>query len=252
MIPVRMRYCVLLWFISCSCTLSSEQDREGRNGNPPSPGFDLANSDPAAVELADSIMVAMGGRESWDNTRYITWRAGGEHELAWDRRTGNVRMESPGDSTTYLFRTGRAGGRVWIGEKELLEPDSLSVMLRDARSRWINDSFLLVMPFRLKEDGVTLRYLGEERTDSARYNLLQITISEESEAAPPGEYLAFVDLADNLIKVCATLDAASGDTGDLMVRWDNFTWHDNILLPTPSAGKVRVHGQLPAEMFEEF
>lgn len=252
MIPARIRYyCVLLLLFCNACTLSSDQDREGSNENPPSPGFDLANSDPAAVELADSIMVALGGRESWDNTRYITWRISGEHEYAWDKRSGNVRIESIRDSATYLFQPDGEGGRVWIGEEEIVEPDSLSALLRDARSRWRNASFLLVMPFRLKEDGITLRYLGEERTDSARYNLLQITVSEGNEA-PPGDYLAYVDLADNLIKMCAALAEDNMDTGDLLVRWEGYARHDNILLPTPQGGSVQVHDRLPEEVFGEF
>lgn len=246
--PAGMRYCMMLLLVNCACTLSSEQDREE---NPPLPGFDLANSDPAAVELADSIMVAMGGRENWDNTRYITWRFEGERDLTWDRRSGNVRIESFHDSAIYLFRAGGEGGRVRIGEKEVLERDSLSAMLRKARSQWMYDSFWLVMPFRLKTDGATLKYLGEERTDSARYNLLQITISEGA-GAPPGEYLAFVDLEDNLIKVCSELGEDSRSAGDFLVRWDNYSKHDNILLPAPAAGNVRVHRRLPEEMFEEF
>lgn len=242
---------MLLLLFNWACTISSDRDREGKSGNPPSPGFDLANSDPAAVELADSIMVAVGGRDNWENTRYITWRFDGERELAWDRRSGSVRFESFQDSATYLFRAGGEGGRVQIGEKEILEPDSLSAMLRDARSEWRNDSFFLVMPFRLKSDGITLKYLGEERTDSARYNLLQITVSEGSEA-PPGDYIAYVDLTDNLIKMCSELDENSRDADDFLVRWDHYSKHDNILLPAPVAGDVQVHRRLPEEMFEEF
>lgn len=251
MIPAGMRYCMLLLLFNCACTISSDRGREGKSENPPSPGFDLANSDPAAVELADSIMVAVGGRDNWDNTRYITWRFYGEREFAWDRRSGSVRFESLQDSTTYLFRAGGEGGRVQIGEKEIHEPDSLSAMLHDARSEWRNDSFLLVMPFRLKGDGITLKYLGEERTDSARYNLLQVTVSEGSEA-PPGDYIAYVDLTDNLIKMCLELDEDSRDADDFLVRWDNYRKDGNILLPAPAAGDVQVHRRLAEEVFEEF
>jgi hypothetical protein len=40
--------------------------------NPAAIGFDSINSDPAAIQLADSIMAAMGGRENWDKTRFIS------------------------------------------------------------------------------------------------------------------------------------------------------------------------------------
>ena len=38
-------------------------------GNPPAPGFDEAGSGRRAVAIADLVMMAMGGREPWDETR---------------------------------------------------------------------------------------------------------------------------------------------------------------------------------------
>ena len=49
--------------------------------NSPAEGFDAANSDPAAIELADSIMIAMGGRENWDKTRLFL-------EFLWTKELG--------------------------------------------------------------------------------------------------------------------------------------------------------------------
>src|SRR5690606_1389648 len=129
MIPAGMRYCMLLLLFNCACTISSDRGREGKSENPPAPGFDLANSDPAAGEPADRKLVAVSGRDNRDNTRSITWRLYGEREVAWHRRSGSVRFESLQASTTYLFRAGGDGGRVQIGEKAIHEPDSLSAML---------------------------------------------------------------------------------------------------------------------------
>ncbi len=252
--PVGMRCCLLLLLVSYACTYSSEQDHDGAADNPPSPGFDLANSDPAAVELADSIMVAMGGKKNWDETRYLSWGLAGEREFVWDRRSGYVRIESLPDSTTYLFRVGEDGGRVSTRGTEVMDPDSVEAMLHAARTVWKHDSFWLVMPFRLKDDGLTLKYLGEERTDTARYNLLQITIAEGG-AGPAGEYLAYVDLGDNLIKMCAKTDDVNRRADDFPMRWNNHKRHGNILLPgSGSSGlrDVRVHRQLPEKIFQEF
>lgn len=249
-----MRYCLLLLLVSYACTLSSEQDRDGDSENPPSPGFDLANSDPAAVELADSIMAAMGGRKNWDKIRYISWSRAGQREFVWDRRSGHVRVESFQDSATYLFRVDEEGGRVAAKGKEVMEPDLVSAMLHEARRLWEHDSFWLVMPFRLKEEGLTLKYLGEERRDSARYNLLQITIAEGG-AGPSGEYLAYVDLGDNLIKMCVDMYDVNRRADEFLMRWGDYRRQGNILLPTFGADgvrDVRVHRRLPDEIFEEF
>ncbi len=54
------------------------------SANPPAPGFDEAGSDPKAVDLADVVMKAMGGRKAWDNTHLITWNFFGTRRLVWD------------------------------------------------------------------------------------------------------------------------------------------------------------------------
>ena len=41
--------------------------------NPPAEGFDIEGSNPIAILLADQVMNNMGGRASWDNTRFISW-----------------------------------------------------------------------------------------------------------------------------------------------------------------------------------
>ena len=130
--------------------------------NPSAEGFDLSHSDPAAVELADSVMSAMGGRKNWDETRFISWNSDNGRNLIWDKKLDRVRMESLEDSTTYLFNTKTWEGKVQIKGQELTNPDSVKKKLAHAKSIWVNDSYWLIMPFKLKDAGVTLKYLGEE------------------------------------------------------------------------------------------
>ena len=101
--------------------------------NPASEGFDLANSDPAAVELADSIMVAMGGWENWDNTRFISWSSSGIRNLIWDKKEARVRIESLKDSTTYIVDLETLTGKVYIKGQEVTRSDSLKNMLTRAK-----------------------------------------------------------------------------------------------------------------------
>ena len=42
-----------------------------QSANPHAEGFDLEGSDAKAIEIADAVMEKMGGRENWDNTRYL-------------------------------------------------------------------------------------------------------------------------------------------------------------------------------------
>src|SRR5690349_5913411 len=87
-----------------------EQD----NSNTPEEGFNLEGSDPAAVELADSVMAAMGGRANWNKTRFISWSFSGRRNLVWDKQSGRVRIESLEDNTTYLVNVNNGQGRVRV------------------------------------------------------------------------------------------------------------------------------------------
>ncbi len=62
--------------------------------NPPAPGFNLADSDPEAIRIADQVMEALGGRKNWDKTRYLKWNFFGKRRHTWDRYTGNYRLEA--------------------------------------------------------------------------------------------------------------------------------------------------------------
>ena len=224
--------------------------------NPAAEGFDLVGSDPAAVELADSIMHAMGGRENWDNTRFISWNFFGRRDLTWDKQTGLVRIESQPDSTIYLVNVNTGEGRVLIKETEITEPDSLKKLLDKAKSIWINDSYWLVMPFKIKDSGVTLKYMGEDSVAGQRYNSLVLTFQEVG-VTPQNKYKLYVDKKEKLVRHWAYYSNASQDTANFIRPWDNYQKYGNVLLSgdrTDGGGpkNVKVDESLPDTLFTEF
>jgi len=226
------------------------------DANPPAPGFDIAHSDPAAVELADSIMDAMGGRRNWEKTRFISWNFG-TRKLVWDKKEGHVRIESAPDSTVYLVNIHDLKGRVQVRGQELTESDSLQKMLAKGKSIWINDSYWLFMPFKLKDTGVTLKYLGEDTISAGvNSNVLELTFDNVGDT-PQNRYRVYVDLKDNLVKQWAFYREASQDTPSWVLPWDNYRRYGNILLSADRTGgrgpkEVRVNEKLPEEIFKEF
>jgi hypothetical protein len=195
--------------------------------NPAAEGFDLAHSDPAAVELADSIMVAMGGWKNWDNTRFISGNFFGERNFVWDKKEERVRIESIKDSVTYLLDLKNSTGNVWVKDMEVTN-DSLSILIDRGKNFWTNDSYWLVMPFKLKDTGITLRYLGEDTILSGdKCNVLELT---KSGGATPIRYQVFVDLRDNLVKQWAYYANAVQDSASFIHPWDNYKTYGKILL----------------------
>jgi len=202
-------------------------------------------------------MAAMGGRENWDNTRFISWNFFGRRNLVWDKQQGDVRIESLPDSTTYLVNINELKGRVRVKGQELTEPDSLKKMLEKAKSIWINDSYWLVMPFKLKDTGVTLKYLGEDTILTGdKCNVLELTFNNVGDT-PENKYRVYVDLQDNLVKQWAYFKEASQDSASQVWPFDNYKRYGNILLSANRSDNrgprdVRVDEKLPREIFTEF
>ena len=249
----------LMWTLALGALMliGCQPDSMVEEGNPPAPGFDLENSDPEAIQLADSVMTAMGGRQNWDNTRYISWNFFGRRDLVWDKHTGDVRIESHPDSTIYLLNVNTLKGRVQVKGQELTEADSLRKMLEKGKSIWINDSYWLVMPFKLKDTGVRLRYVGEDTTlTGASSRVLELTFRDVGDT-PENKYRVYVDASDNLIKQWAYYKEASQDSASQIWPFDNYQKYGDILLSanrSDSRGPrdVRVDEKLPREVFTDF
>ena len=84
-----MKYCSLLFclFLLWSCGQNANQPE-----NPAAPGFNQANSDAKAIALADAVMEAQGGRQAWDETRFLDWNFFGRRRLLWDKQENKVRI----------------------------------------------------------------------------------------------------------------------------------------------------------------
>src|SRR3990170_2643150 len=238
-----------------SCNLKSSETANAFK-NPAAEDFNLANSDPAAVELADSIMEAMGGWENWNNTRFISWNFFGRRDLTWDKKQERVRIESPNDSITYLVNLNTLTGKVWVKGQELPPGDSLNNMLKRGKSIWINDSYWLVMPFKLKDSGVTLKYLGEDTLMTGLpCNVLQLTFENVGDT-PQNKYQIYVDLADNLVKQWAYYSDANQDSANFVRPWDNCKKYGNILLSADRSDdggpkNVKVEDKIDEKIFTQ-
>jgi len=248
---------ILSLFALCACNTMAPESTSVTEINPPAEGFDLANSDPAAVELADSIMEAMGGRENWDKTRFISWNFFGNRDLVWDKKMDRVRIESHRDSITYLVNLNTLTGKVQVKGQEIADADSLTKMIQKGKSIWINDSYWLLMPFKLKDSGLTIKYVGEDTlATGAKCNVLELRFHDVGDT-PQNKYRLYVDLSDNLVKQWAYFKQATQDTANFVRPWDNYQQYGHILLSgdrSDNSGprNVRVDETIAENTFTEF
>lgn len=202
------------------------------NANSPLPGFDLAGSDEKAMALADSVMMAIGGRDSWDKLRYIEWSFFGARDLLWDKWSGNVKIEQPNSGMKYYVNVNTDSGVVYKHGEKITNPDSIEFYVQRGKSIWINDSYWVAMPFKLKDSGVTLTYVKEDTTQAgALSDVVELNFKEVGNT-PNNKYQVYIDKSDNLIKqwnfyIDSTIP---DDSASAIWPWDNYHEHNGVLL----------------------
>lgn len=229
-------------------TLSFCKNAAPPPANPPAPGFDQRHSDPRAIAIADEVMTAQGGRRAWDATRVIRWTFFGRRTLSWDKWTGDVRIEWLKRPLKIIVNVNTGAGRVQLDSVEQTHPDSLAKYLDLGKKVWINDSYWLVMPFKLKDSGVTLKYLGERATESgAPADLLQLTFAGVG-VTPDNKYHVWVDKKSRLVTQWAYFEKSGDEKPEIQNPWADYQRYGEILL---AADRGKNEGSMtPIEVFE--
>ncbi|MCG8318574.1 MAG: hypothetical protein MI921_03665 [Cytophagales bacterium] len=208
----------------------TEAQSEVTGANPAMEGFNKVDSDEKAIGIADEVMKAMGGRKAWDEARYLAWDFFGARRLYWDKWTGDVRIEYLKEDTKMVLNVHDLKGKVYKDGEEVTQPDSLATYLKRGKSIWINDSYWLVMPFKLKDSGVTLTYSRKDTlADGQAADVLTLTFEGVGDT-PQNKYEVFVDQADNLIKQWAFFRDAGQDSANFIRPWDNYRSFGKLLL----------------------
>ncbi|MFQ5778246.1 MAG: hypothetical protein ACE5IP_09600 [Terriglobia bacterium] len=170
----------------------------------------LAQSSPdaRAVRVADAMMKAMGGEERWVQARFLRFDWVVEREgrtvanvrHLWDRQQGRYRVEwetREGKKLLALFNLNTRSGHVWVNGEPARDEDEQGY-LDQAYGRFINDSYWLLMPWKLKDPGVKLEYAGETQLDGRSYDLVHLSFN--SVGLTPGDhYWAYINRRTHLM-----------------------------------------------------
>ena len=162
-------------------------------------------NDEKAVEIARRALDAMGGEEAWSSTRYLRFDFFGFRLHHWDRHQGLHRLEGKTrDGQEYVVLSslhesseGNRKGRAWL-DGEALEGEALGEWLERAHGAWVNDTYWLLMPYKLLDPGVFLAYEGQEELDGRAYDKVKLTF-ENVGLTPGGSYWAWFDTETGLM-----------------------------------------------------
>lgn len=214
------------------------------------------NTDPKAADIANEVMEAMGGKNTWDKTRHLHWNFFGARSLTWDKWTGDVRVDVPKDETVYLFNVNTMQGKVVVKGDEITDKEELTKALDKAKSIWINDSYWLVMPFKLQDPGVILTYEGEKATEAGNMaDVLGLTF-EEVGLTPQNKYLVFVDKESRLVSQWSFYRNANDEKPGFTLPWGDYKAYDKLKLSGERGERdltdIRVFKKLPKSVYESF
>lgn len=199
----------------------------GAHAYPAAEGFDAEGSDAKAIELADQTMAAMGGHEAWNATRYLAWSFGNKHHV-WDKHTGRCRL-TRGD-TVVLMNIVTGEGKAWRKGEPVTDAEHRAGALRQAKGAWINDGYWLVMPYKLKDSGVTLTYLGEGETlDGRAADVVKLTFKKVGRT-PQNAYRVYIDRESKLVRQWDFYGKAENKKPNFQGMWTGWRWHGPIKL----------------------
>jgi len=201
---------------------------------------ETAASDRKAVAIADQVMKALGGKQRWDGLVGLRWTFGASvddtvrnsRRHAWNKHTGWHRVEGKtraGQSFCFIHRVGTNEGMAWM-DGVAIEGDSLQKLLKRANSLWINDTYWMLMPYKLRDPGVTLKYEGEAREGGVRYDKLALTFEDVGDT-PGDRYWVLVSRANHRIERWEMV--LQGDQPPpAAYTWEGWEQHDGLWFPT--------------------
>ena len=214
--------------------------------------------DRQAIRVADEMLEAMGGRENWEQARFIRFtnvRGNRKPTFTWDRWLGRVRIESRNDAGipyVVLMNINTRQGNVYV-EGRPLRGKELSDYLKRAARMWKGATYWFLMPFKWNDPGVNLSYDGEEEMGGVVYDKVHLTFDPVG-TSPGDEYWAYVNRDTHLMERWK-FKLESGFEGDY--RWTRWHRYGGIRVATERIGNderirfenIFVGASMPDELF---
>jgi hypothetical protein len=197
-----------------------------------------AASDTKATAIADRVMEALGGAEAWNNTRYLRFDFAVDREgktlvrraHTWDKWHGRYRLEATtkeGEPYVVLLNLNTRDGDAWLKGKKL-EGEEEKKFLEQGYGVWVNDTYWLLMPYKMKDPGVSLAMAGEEKKDGEAWDKVRLTFDNVG-LTPKDKYWAYVNRKTGLVDRWDYV-LKGEDKPPTSFTWKNWQKHGKVML----------------------
>ncbi len=179
----------------------------------PSAGASAASatpaSDPRAVKVAQEVMTALGGKQKWDALTGLRWTFGASindtvrssRRHSWDKHTGWHKVEgktAKGDAFVIVHKVGTDEGRAWMNGTPI-EGDSLKKLITLGERMWVNDTYWMLMPYKMLDPGVMLAFDSTKQLDGKTFDVVSMTFDHVGQT-PGDHYWVYVDQANHRVE----------------------------------------------------
>jgi hypothetical protein len=206
--------------------------------------------------LKIKVVEAMGGQKNYDKTRFIHWTFFGNQTLTWDKHKSRVRIDFLKENSVYILDINDKTGKILKKGVEQTHPDSLSKFLEEAKRIWINHSYWLVMPWKLNDPGVNLKYMGDAKTaDGNDAEYMEMTFKEVG-VTPNNKYWIYFDKKSHLITQWSHFGNFSDEKPRFTMPWKDYKMYGKILLSGDRGERkltdIAVYQKLDESVFTDF
>jgi hypothetical protein len=190
---------------------SSNESAPAPSGAPAAATAPQGQADPVAADIAKQLTDAMGGQAAWEQLPYLRFdfvvvsegqeRARFRHW--WDKKGGRARVEGPddkGQNVAAVFRLADRRGISFTGGMPDVDSASIASHIQNGYERWVNDTYWLVMPFKLRDPGTILKHARTETGDAGQtYDVLELSFQPGVGLTPQDRYWLYVNRATHLV-----------------------------------------------------
>ncbi len=206
-----------------------------------------ATSDPKAVAVAEASLKAMGGKAAWEGTHFLRFTFAGRRTHYWDKWSGRHRLEGKtkeGESYVVLDNLNTRKGIAYIAGKPV-EGEKGAKLVEGSYGAWVNDTYWLLMPYKLEDPGVNLAYAGPQQVDGKDYEEISLTFGPVG-LTPGDHYSAWFNRDTHLMDRWAyVLQDQPRDAAPTVWLWQGWQRYGKIML---APHRVQPDGQKKLEL----
>lgn len=225
------KFLLYLLFTICGITACSDTAKTNpATEPPPTEPVAEADMDARSRELIAEVETAMGGREAFDRKRYLVWNFFGKRKTYWDRQENRIRIEQPEANSVILYDTKTRVTTAYLGDT-LVTGNRALTKTKEAENIFINDSYWLLLPWKLRDPGANLRYLGtREGMMGRQMEVLELTYDVGTGLTPKNKYHVYIDPQTKMVAQWDFFPDASDAEPRFQNPWLNYRDYGGILL----------------------